>query len=209
MARRELRQPSTESIVHTGPQLGFQSLEAEVSVDQLPVMGSFRSGLRGSLLRNGPALFEDGERSVRHWFDGQAMLHRFTIAGGEVSYANRFLRTKAYSAMREQAGSPTRVRHRSLPLDLQASDDGLRPADHRQHVCQPDEARRTSLRDDRSADVGSVRPADARDARLRRKGARHVRDRASAPGSRQRCPDQRGHADGSAQRIPLLRPGAG
>ena len=28
---------------------------------------------------------------MRHWFDGFAMLHRFGIADGEVSYANRFL----------------------------------------------------------------------------------------------------------------------
>ena len=33
---------------------------------------------------------------MRHWFDGLAMLHRFSFAGGAVSYANRFLRTKAY-----------------------------------------------------------------------------------------------------------------
>ena len=34
---------------------------------------------------------------MRHWFDGQAMLHRFAFADGKVSYANRFLETKAYS----------------------------------------------------------------------------------------------------------------
>ena len=39
---------------------------------------------------------------MRHWFDGFAMLHRFGIADGEVSYANRFLQTKAYRAAEEK-----------------------------------------------------------------------------------------------------------
>ena len=84
----------------TGPQVGYESLVNEVEVEALHVDGELPQWLRGSLLRNGPALFEDRERSVRHWFDGQAMLHRFTIGDGEVGYANRFLRTKAYEAMR-------------------------------------------------------------------------------------------------------------
>src|SRR5919197_1828841 len=83
-----------------GPQLGYQTLDNEVQIDSLPVEGAIPAWLAGSLLRNGPALFEDGERPVRHWFDGQAMLHRFTITDGRVAYANRFLRTKAYDAMR-------------------------------------------------------------------------------------------------------------
>ena len=39
---------------------------------------------------------------MNHWFDGFAMLHRFGIADGEVSYANRFLETKAYRAAKEK-----------------------------------------------------------------------------------------------------------
>src|SRR4051794_20695065 len=88
------------SSTQTGPQAGYETLDSEVSLDGLPVEGSLPPWLAGSLLRNGPALFEDRERSVRHWFDGQAMLHRFTIKDGRVAYANRFLRTKSYEAMR-------------------------------------------------------------------------------------------------------------
>jgi beta,beta-carotene 9',10'-dioxygenase len=84
-----------------GPQAGYRSLENEVVADQLRVEGTLPAWLRGSLLRNGPALFEDGERSVRHQFDGQAMLHCFTVDGESVGYANRFLRTKSYRAMRD------------------------------------------------------------------------------------------------------------
>ena len=76
--------------------LGFTSLDREISVEDLPVSGSLPPWLAGSLLRNGPACFEVGTEQYQHWFDGSAMLHRFTVADGRVSYANRFLRTPAF-----------------------------------------------------------------------------------------------------------------
>jgi len=85
-----------------GHRLGFQTLEEERSLDAVPVEGALPAWLAGSLLRNGPAKFEAGERGYRHWFDGLAMLHRFTFSGGAVSYANRFLQSRAYRAAREQ-----------------------------------------------------------------------------------------------------------
>src|SRR3954453_18474612 len=93
-----IEQPNT---AQTGPQAGYQSLTDEVVVGALEVEGTLLGWLEGTLLRNGPALFEDSERSVNHWFDGQAMVHRFTLGGGTVSYANRFLATKQLAAMRE------------------------------------------------------------------------------------------------------------
>jgi carotenoid cleavage dioxygenase-like enzyme len=39
---------------------------------------------------------------MRHWFDGLAMLHRFTISGGRVSYGNRYLESRAYRAAQER-----------------------------------------------------------------------------------------------------------
>jgi carotenoid cleavage dioxygenase-like enzyme len=39
---------------------------------------------------------------MNHWFDGFAMLHRFSFANGEASYANRFLESRAYRAARDQ-----------------------------------------------------------------------------------------------------------
>lgn len=81
----------------TDHRLGFQTLESEVTLDSLPVEGEVPAWLAGSLLRTGPAKFEAGERALNHWFDGLAMLHRFTFAEGEVSYANRFLRSRAYA----------------------------------------------------------------------------------------------------------------
>ena len=83
------------------PAKGFESLEPETRVESVPVRGELPAWLTGSLIRTGPAKWEVGGRSMNHWFDGYAMLHRFGIADGEVSYANRFLQTKAYRAAKE------------------------------------------------------------------------------------------------------------
>jgi beta,beta-carotene 9',10'-dioxygenase len=80
---------------------GFESLELETHVDRLPVTGELPPWLAGSLIRTGPAKWEVGQRTMNHWFDGFAMLHRFSFAHGEVSYANRFLETGAWRAARD------------------------------------------------------------------------------------------------------------
>ncbi len=84
-----------------GSALGFETLEEETRIDALPVEGEMPGWLHGSLLRTGPAKFEVGEQRMNHWFDGLAMLHRFGFADGRVSYANRFLESKAYRAAAE------------------------------------------------------------------------------------------------------------
>ena len=84
----------------TGYALGFTTQEQETQVAELPVEGTLPPWLTGSLIRTGPAKFEVGEQWYRHWFDGLAMLHRFAFAEGKVSYANRFLETRAYRAAR-------------------------------------------------------------------------------------------------------------
>jgi beta,beta-carotene 9',10'-dioxygenase len=83
------------------PSKGFESLESEVRVDSLPLEGSLPKWLTGSLIRTGPAKWEVGERTMNHWFDGLAMLHRFGFGEGEVSYASRFLEGRAYRAARQ------------------------------------------------------------------------------------------------------------
>jgi beta,beta-carotene 9',10'-dioxygenase len=77
---------------------GFETLDSEVDLDSLSIEGSIPEWLSGTLLRNGPAKFEVGAQPLRHWFDGLAMLHRFSFDSGRVSYANRFLRSRAYRA---------------------------------------------------------------------------------------------------------------
>ena len=80
---------------------GFKTLHDEVEADALPVSGTLPPWLRGTLVRNGPARFEAGEQHMRHWFDGLAMLHRFTLDAGRVSYANKYVRSPAYTYLSE------------------------------------------------------------------------------------------------------------
>jgi beta,beta-carotene 9',10'-dioxygenase len=77
-------------------QVGFSTLKQEVVCDSLPIQGALPSWLSGALLRTGPAQFEVGQEQYRHWFDGLAMLHRFSFQDGVVAYANRFLHSKTY-----------------------------------------------------------------------------------------------------------------
>ena len=80
---------------------GFESLADETRIESLPVRGTMPPWLQGSLIRTGPARWEVGERSMNHWFDGLAMLHRFSFDDGSVAYANRFLETRAYRAAQD------------------------------------------------------------------------------------------------------------
>ncbi len=85
-----------------GYRLGFATLRDEVTVADLPVTGRLPDWLSGTLIRNGPADFDGGRRPFRHWFDGQAMLHRFAFDGGRVSYTNAFLDTPSLRSVRER-----------------------------------------------------------------------------------------------------------
>ncbi|MGA8745224.1 MAG: carotenoid oxygenase family protein [Solirubrobacterales bacterium] len=93
------RVPTAAPMSHLG---GFRSLENETRVEELPLEGKLPDWLEGSLIRTGPAKWEVGEHAMRHWFDGFAMLHRFGFANGNVSYANRFLQTRAYRAAQDE-----------------------------------------------------------------------------------------------------------
>jgi carotenoid cleavage dioxygenase-like enzyme len=86
---------------YSDARIGFETLDSEVRIDALPVDGELPGWLSGALIRTGPAQFETGRGSMRHWFDGLAMLHRFGFADGRVSYANRYLEGKAKRAADE------------------------------------------------------------------------------------------------------------
>ncbi|WP_246057969.1 carotenoid oxygenase family protein [Halonotius terrestris] len=77
--------------------VGFQSLTTERTEYSPPVEGSIPTWLSGTLIRNGPGLFEAGDRRVNHWFDGLAMLRRYAFDDGDLRYSNRFLRSDAYA----------------------------------------------------------------------------------------------------------------
>lgn len=60
------------------------------------VQGRIPTWINGSFLRNGPAKFEFGNDRYVHWFDGMALMHRFHIKDGDVTYSSRFLRSDSY-----------------------------------------------------------------------------------------------------------------
>ncbi|WP_240625292.1 carotenoid oxygenase family protein [Halonotius pteroides] len=77
--------------------LGFQSATTEYDDYRPPVEGTIPAWLSGTLIRNGPGRFRVGEQRVNHWFDGLAMLRRYSFDDGAVRYTNRFLRSDAYA----------------------------------------------------------------------------------------------------------------
>jgi beta,beta-carotene 9',10'-dioxygenase len=83
-------------------EIGFSTLDKEIQLDDLPLRGNFPNWLNGMLVRTGPAKFEVGEHRYKHWFDGLAMLHKFSFSGGRLSYANRFIEGKSYTEARKE-----------------------------------------------------------------------------------------------------------
>jgi beta,beta-carotene 9',10'-dioxygenase len=87
---------------------GFRTLDAEIVLESLPTEGRFPDWLEGSLVRNGPGKFEAGNDLFNHHFDGFAMLHRFGFRNGQVSYRNRYLRSRSfeYATQKGRMGYP-------------------------------------------------------------------------------------------------------
>ncbi|XP_058806677.1 carotenoid isomerooxygenase isoform X2 [Phymastichus coffea] len=60
------------------------------------ISGYVPDWLKGSLLRNGPGSLKVGDYRFNHLFDSSALLHRFEINNGKVTYQNRFVQTDVY-----------------------------------------------------------------------------------------------------------------
>jgi carotenoid isomerooxygenase len=58
--------------------------------------GQIPKWINGSLLRNGPGSIKVGEMTYNHLFDSAALLHRFNIVDGQVTYQCRFLKSDSY-----------------------------------------------------------------------------------------------------------------
>ncbi|KAJ3603431.1 hypothetical protein NHX12_028177 [Muraenolepis orangiensis] len=66
------------------------------------IKGTIPSWINGSFLRNGPGKFEFGKDKYTHWFDGMAMMHRFHVKDGGVTYNSSFLRSDSYTRNSEK-----------------------------------------------------------------------------------------------------------
>lgn len=75
---------------------GYRTQYTELTLDNLSIHGKIPEWLSGSFISNGPAQFEIGKNSLTHWFDGFAMLKKFTFKDGKVSFRNRFLHSEQY-----------------------------------------------------------------------------------------------------------------
>uniref|UniRef100_A0A182JI63 Uncharacterized protein n=1 Tax=Anopheles atroparvus TaxID=41427 RepID=A0A182JI63_ANOAO len=60
------------------------------------IQGTVPDWLNGSLLRNGPGSLKVGDMMFNHLFDSSALLHRFNIDNGKITYQCRFLKSDAY-----------------------------------------------------------------------------------------------------------------
>lgn len=57
------------------------------------VTGKFPEWLEGCFIRVGPGKHKWGKSECGHWFDGDAIAHKFSIGNGKVTYQNKFLQT--------------------------------------------------------------------------------------------------------------------
>lgn len=97
----------TQTASSTTRALGFATLDEERPPAPAELDGQLPTWLHGTFVRATPALFDVGDRSVGHWFDGAAMLNAFTLADGAASYACRFLDTGYHRDMRRgRLGAP-------------------------------------------------------------------------------------------------------
>ncbi|TGZ48252.1 carotenoid isomerooxygenase isoform X1 [Temnothorax longispinosus] len=76
----------------------MRSCEKEViePLRSTEIIGAIPKWLKGTLLRNGPGNLKVGNYCYQHLFDSSALLHRFGIADGEVTYQRRFVQTEVY-----------------------------------------------------------------------------------------------------------------
>ena len=89
---------------HRGWSRAQRSLAREHAWEDLEVDGVLPDGLRGTLYRNGPGLFELFDRPYVNWFDGDAALTAFRI-GDSAQGASRILESR-HLAEERAAGRP-------------------------------------------------------------------------------------------------------
>ncbi|KAM8874064.1 retinal Mueller cells isomerohydrolase-like [Spinachia spinachia] len=74
----------------------FETVEELNEPIPAQIIGVIPPWLGGSLLRMGPGLFEVGGEPFNHLFDGQALVHKFDLKNGQVTYYRKFIRSDAY-----------------------------------------------------------------------------------------------------------------
>jgi carotenoid cleavage dioxygenase-like enzyme len=77
----------------------YAPLQKENDFDNIEtIIGEIPKELNGVLYRNGPnPQFPENDK---HWFEGDGMLHMFSIKNGKISYRNRWIRTERFELER-------------------------------------------------------------------------------------------------------------
>ncbi|PIC43605.1 hypothetical protein B9Z55_004278 [Caenorhabditis nigoni] len=87
----------------------FHNFENVVEPKECRKIGTVPGYLKGTMLRNGPGMFEIGEDKYQHWFDGLGFMQRYHFENGKMFYSARYLESEAYAqnmqAQRIVAGS--------------------------------------------------------------------------------------------------------
>lgn len=73
--------------------IGFATPPGDLPPTRATVRGRFPDAVAGTLFRVGPTGHDLGGERYHHWFDGDGMVHRFAIAGGEVLHQGRYVAT--------------------------------------------------------------------------------------------------------------------
>ncbi len=79
---------------HCSHELGFASLNEQLSDEKLTVEGTVPSWLSGSFVSVGPAVFEIGSSHACHWLDGLAMIYQWNIADKSITYSNKIIESE-------------------------------------------------------------------------------------------------------------------
>ncbi|XP_053307678.1 carotenoid-cleaving dioxygenase, mitochondrial-like [Spea bombifrons] len=93
--KRQLYSPTRTGLECIAPL--FQTVQETPQPTSTQITGTIPVWIKGNLLRNGPGKFEFGNESYNHWFDGMALMHKFTIENGCVTYMSRFLESNSYT----------------------------------------------------------------------------------------------------------------
>lgn len=82
---------------------GWRTVGAErFGPTRATVEGRLPKVLAGTLYRNGPAWFERDGFRYEHWFDGDGMVHGWTLADGGVTHAARMVETPKFVRERRE-----------------------------------------------------------------------------------------------------------
>lgn len=90
-----------EAIVREPWLAAYQSVQHLAYDSKVKFSGKLPDALRGILYRNGPAQREIAGYRYNHWFEGNGMVHAYTMGDGQLTHRARMVKTNKYQS--EQA----------------------------------------------------------------------------------------------------------